>query len=66
MMEKDTKKTTGKKCQFIYFSGILPELPKGLVNINYGFHGCVHLGTELDPYMTGKNQSIKKFNNSIK
>lgn len=27
--------------------GILSKVPKGLVNINFGTHTCVHMGTEL-------------------
>jgi len=27
--------------------GILPDFPKGLVNINYGPHACVHMGSFL-------------------
>lgn len=27
--------------------GILTKVPKGLVNINFGTHTCVHMGTEL-------------------
>lgn len=33
-------KTRGKR-------GILSKVPKGLVNINFGTHTCVHMGTEL-------------------
>ncbi len=28
---------------------ILRQVPKGLVNLNYDIHVCVHMGTELDP-----------------
>ena len=30
----------------------MPLVPAGLVNINYGLHGCVHLGSELSPNQT--------------
>ena len=28
---------------------ILRQVPKGLVNLNYDIHVCVHMGTELTP-----------------
>ena len=49
------------KCEIlnnIIFLDILPDVPRALVNINYGYHGCVHLGTEMDPYMTGIYHSV--------
>ena len=27
----------------------LTAAPSGLVNVNYGTHNCVHMGTELKP-----------------
>jgi len=32
--------------------GVLPSYPPGLVNINYGVHGCVHLGTHMKAVTT--------------
>jgi len=32
--------------------GVLPSYPPGLVNINYGVHGCVHLGTHMQAVTT--------------
>ena len=29
------------------FSDHLPDYPNGLVNVNFGMHGCIHLGTQL-------------------
>lgn len=34
------------------YPDFLPELPNGLVNINFGFHGCVHMGSSLIPAQT--------------
>lgn len=34
------------------YPGFLEEVPKGLVNINYGPHGCVHMGTTMQPSTT--------------
>merc|ERR1712083_27733 len=31
---------------------VLPSYPPGLVNINYGVHGCVHLGTHMQAVTT--------------
>ena len=28
---------------------LLPEVPRGLVNLNYDIHVCVHMGTEIRP-----------------
>lgn len=39
----------------------LPELPRGLVNINFGFHGCVHMGSYLYPDQTTKQPSRLTF-----
>ena len=25
----------------------MPDYPSGLVNLNFGMHGCIHLGTQL-------------------
>ena len=30
-------------------SDLVPEVPKGLVNLNYDIHVCVHMGTEITP-----------------
>ena len=35
-----------------FFLGFFDEVPRGLVNINYGPHGCVHMGTIMDPNLT--------------
>ena len=47
------------KC--LYFSGFVPVLPRGLVNFNYGFHGCVHLGNEMDPNQSAKEPTRVSF-----
>lgn len=47
------------KC--LYLSGFVPVLPRGLVNFNYGFHGCVHLGNEMDPNQSAKEPTRVSF-----
>ena len=29
------------------YSEHMPDYPSGLVNLNFGMHGCIHLGTQL-------------------
>jgi len=41
--------------------GVLPGTPGGLVNINYGPHSCVHMGTELPADRTSSPPSRVSF-----
>jgi len=41
--------------------GVLPSYPPGLVNINYGVHGCVHLGTHMQAVTTSTPPSRVSF-----
>jgi len=41
--------------------GLLPWYPPGLVNINYGVHGCVHLGTQMTAETTSNPPSRVSF-----
>jgi len=43
------------------YPDFLPELPGMLVNINFGLHGCVHLGTHLHPSHTIQRPSRVTF-----
>lgn len=36
---------------------MLPRIPQGLVNINYGLQACVHMGTSLDAATVGEAPS---------
>jgi len=38
--------------------GLIPDYPPGLVNINYGIHGCMHLGTRRDAETTSSPPRI--------
>ena len=38
-------------------STMLPNVPQGLVNINYGIQACVHMGTHLEASTVGEAPS---------